>query len=295
MGAPERAIAVVLVAGGLLGLAGRAPLATSELPVRGEQTLRHTLPCPARESGPCRLQVDTLWGGITVRAHGAGTVEMVARETVRARSEERAAAARREVRLEIAAEAGVVDLFVNGPFRDRLDRRRWASQGEDPGYEVAYDFELLVPRETDLDLRSVLDGDVRVEGVRGDFEVHAVVGDVALLGGAGAGSIYTVSGDLRATFLAAPTGPTSFETVSGNIDVAYPPGLAADARFESTWGELWSEFEVVSLPVRPASRRRADGVWVIGTQDAPNVRIGGGGPLLSFESLSGTITLRKAS
>ncbi len=266
----------------------------SELPVRSERTVRDTLPCLDTTGGACRVVVDTLWGGILVRPHAAGTVEMVARETIRASSEERAAAARREVRLEATAEEGLVDLFVDGPFRDPHDRSRWASQGEDPGYEVAYDFELWVPARTDLELKTVLGGDVRVEGVRGDFEIANVVGSVALLDAAGHGSMKTVAGNLEARFVAPPDGPTTFETVSGNLDVRYPRGLAADARFTTSWGELWSEFEFESLPVRPVSVRGGDGVWRIDTHAGPSVRIGGGGPLLTFETLSGTIRLGKA-
>ncbi|MCI0346964.1 MAG: hypothetical protein L0221_16245 [Chloroflexi bacterium] len=265
-----------------------------DLPTRAERTLRESRPCAPTAASPCRVVVDTLWGGILVRGHDASAVEMIARETIRAATDERAAAARSEVRLEITAEPGLVDIFVDGPFRDREDRRRWASQGKNLDYEVVYDFELLVPARADLELRTVLGGDVRVAGVRGEFDLANVVGNLALLDGAGHGSLKTVSGNLEASFVAPPDGPTSFETVSGNLDVRYPRGLAADGRFTTSWGELWSEFEFETLPVRPAAVRRADGRWRIDAHVGPSVRIGGGGPLLTFETLSGTVRLRKS-
>ena len=61
--------------------------------------------------------------------------------------------------------------------RLRLPQRRW-----DEDYNVEYDIELRVPRGATLDLATVTDGDVTVEGVSGDFTVANVNGGVRLDG-----------------------------------------------------------------------------------------------------------------
>ena len=84
------------------------------------RTLRESI---AVDSGSVRLIVDNVWGSITVRGYDGATVEMVAEETVRAKTAARIEEARREVELEILKRDGEVELYVNGPFRcqDRRD------------------------------------------------------------------------------------------------------------------------------------------------------------------------------
>ena len=85
-----------------------------------------TMPLPL--AAPPAVVVDAFRGEIEVIAHDAHEVLVVVKETARARSPERLARARQEVSLEITDDGGYVELYVDGPFRDR-DRRRRGSGG----------------------------------------------------------------------------------------------------------------------------------------------------------------------
>ena len=273
-------------------LLAAAPAGAADYPPRWEETVRERLEF-ADPGAERQLVVDGLWGGIRVTGTDGAAVELVVRHVIRANDDAAVERARREVTLQVRREGGRIELVVDGPFRDRADGRRWRWNEWDPEFEAVYDFEIRVPRRTGLRLATVLDGDVVVEGVEGRLELSNVVGDVRVLAAwPTAGALKTVSGEMRADLTGAPREVMHFETVSGDIEVSFPASLDADARLETQWGELYSEFEVELLPVEPVIRQK-DGGWSL-EGATPAVRIGHGGPLLSFETLSGDIYLRKA-
>jgi hypothetical protein len=237
------------------------------------------------------LVVDNVFGSIAVRGHGGGTVAMIATETVYARSAAKLERARDEVKLEVYREDGELELFVDGPFRDRGERRDRGRR--DPGYRVVYDFEILVPRDTDLTLHTVNDGDVHVSGVRGDFDVRNVNGAIRLEGVAGSGSAVTVNGTVAATFAANPEADSLFRTLNGDVDLSFQPGLSADFDLKTTHGELWSAFPVSPLAAEPPTLSEKGGRTIIRMPGDTRVRVGGGGPRLSCETMNGDISIRK--
>lgn len=281
--------------GAALLLAAALPAAAAsaaEWAVEERRTLSETIAFAEPGAGR-RVQVNNLSGDIRVRAGDGPTVKMTAVETLRARSPEAAARGRAEVRLEIDASGGVVDLFVDGPFRSRTNRYEWARNQRDPGYLVSYDFELVVPVESDLDLRTVTGGDIEVVGVRGDFTLSNVNGGITLEGAAGSGSLTTVNGAIVAGFSENPDGDLELETVNGRIETRFLPDLSADLEVQSRWGEMWSEFEISPLPAPPTTVRRDDGRLVI-RAGGSLVRIAEGGPRFSFKTLNGDILVHKA-
>ena len=246
------------------------------------------------ESGPRRLVVDNVWGSIVVEGYAGEAVEMQAVETVRARTQDRIELARSEVGLKVLAEAAEIELYVDGPFRCRYREENgncWNHWHEK--YEVIYDFRIKVPRETDLEIRTVNHGDIQVSGVEGDFIVRNVNGAIELSGLAGSGEATTVNGPVVASFISNPANDSHFETINGKIDVSFQPDLSADLEMVARWGELWSEYPVEPLPSLPPTKRTEGGRTVIELQRGSRVRVDSGGPTHSFETLNGNIYVRK--
>ena len=96
-----------------------AMAAADEQRVHSTRTIERSLPV----ASACRLLVDNIWGDLRIAGHSDPLVRVEAVETVRAVSAAAAERAAREVELEIADREGVIDLFVNGPFRHPRDRR----------------------------------------------------------------------------------------------------------------------------------------------------------------------------
>lgn len=238
-----------------------------------------------------RLVVDNLFGRIHVRSHDRPRIELELDKTVRGRSAELLDRARREVSLDVTVEPDLVDLYVNGPFRHPA-RREWSRNWHDPGYRVIYDFDLTVPAGVDLEIKTIDGGDIEVSGLRGDFEVTNVNGGIDMTRISGSGSASTVNGPVRVEFDSNPSADSRFKTVNGNVDVSFRPGLSADLELFSTFGELWSEFEVQPLANRPPVETVEGGRRVIRTDGSARVRVGSGGPSHSFETLNGDVLVR---
>lgn len=292
-------------------LAGLTVLAAAGCPLAPQSSARERSwpvveQAPVKKSIPLaaatRLVVDNVWGAIEVTAWDGATIELEATRTTRARTSADHDAASREVVLDIGQTGGDVVIRVDGPFRcncdcsDRADGGRRSEQCRDGrrwpgGYEVQYDFTLKVPRAVAIDVRTVNQGDIHVTGMRAGFDVRNVNGAIALRDVAGAGRAHTVNGGVTASFAAVPQGTSSFETVNGDIEVTFPPGLAADLQFKTFNGDVFSDFVTTPLPAVPVSGERRGAKFVYKSDRRFGVRVGPGGPEISFDTLNGDIRI----
>jgi hypothetical protein len=241
--------------------------------------------------GARKLIIDNVQGGISAKCYRGSDVQITVHERWRARSQDELQIARREVKLTMTQDGNTVKLYADGPFRSR-------SQGphhDDAGrhYNVAFDFEVRVPEDAALDLWTVNGGDVRADGSNGDFDVHNVNGSIELLDMAGSGEAHTVNGKVNVTFRSNPKAATSFKTINGEIAVRFEPSLAADVRLKTFNGSAWTDFETTALPKRLETAERSNGKFVYRGSRFTSLRIGGGGPEHTFETLNGAIRILK--
>jgi hypothetical protein len=260
-------------------------------PVRAEDRREQTFRLPA---GGGKVVVDDVAGNIAVRAVAGDTVRVVARQLVHGGSQADLDVGRREMPLQLSQHGDTVIAFVDSPFREEDGDLRGPWQ--DLPYRVLYDFELEVPRGAAVVLRTVLDGDVELVGTDGPFDVRNVNGDVRVRDVGGAGSARTVNGELSVRFSRNPGGDCEFANVNGDVDVTFQAGLAADVRFRTMNGEGWSDFAYTLLPMQVArSEDRRDGRYVVKSDWSQGIRIGAGGPQLSFGTVNGDVLIRKST
>ena len=233
--------------------------------------------------GVNELIIDNVNGFIEVTAAAGGAVEMDIAKTLSAESRDRIALARKEVTLNVAQEGGLVRLMVDGPFRHGHS-----------GYEATYDFKVRVPRDIKLDLRTVNRSHIRIEGTSGDFTIGNVNGEIEMRDIEGSGNVHTVNGPVTVTFASNPARACSFKSVNGKLDVGFRAGLNADVKMKTFNGGMYTDFPVSTLPVSAtAQAERKDGKFVWRSHRMTGVRIGSGGPELSFETLNGDVLLKK--
>ena len=269
-----------------------AALCACLAPAHAEVTGTRKLEDSVRVTGgkPPVVIVKNIFGSIHVTAHDRDTVDMTATETIHGDLQADIDQARAEVELRTQSEDGRVAFRVRRVGADGdCDCNRW------DGYRVEYAIEVRVPRDAAVEVATVNDGDIVIEGVHGNFEVRNVNGGVRLAGLRGAGHISTVNGPVEARFERAPTAATSFKTINGKIEVAFPENLAADLEFTTMHGQIYTDFDVEPFVRAPVSERtRDDGRLVVRTQRASAMRVAGGGPEYSFETLNGSVYIRKA-
>jgi hypothetical protein len=236
-----------------------------------------------------KLIVDTVDGNIRVTGYSGSQIEVTVEERYRGDTQDQVAEARREVRLDMTQEGNTVKLYVDGPFRckgncgDRGDR----------GYSARFDFDVRVPVEAMLELRTVNGGRVDVDNVEGDFSVRNVNGGIRMKGLAGSGAAHTVNGGVAAAFKRNPKDAVSLKTVNGEIEANFQPGLSADMRVKTFNGEAWTDFDSTPLPSAAERTERQGTRYVVKRDREARLRIGAGGPQHSFETLNGSIQVSK--
>jgi hypothetical protein len=270
---------------------------------------------PLTGAGPWKLSIDNLIGSIRVAASDQRSIELSMTKVIAARTPEYVAMARQDVTLDVNESSEGLDLYVDGPFRcqcnDRCngivtshgncrgdcsngggncwDERR--NRNFDRNYRVRYDFVLKVPKTIALCLKTVNDGDVRVDGAAGDFDISNVNGAIDMLNISGSGRARTINKDVRVMFDRNPTEASSFATLNGNTIVYFQPSLAANLRVKTFNGQIYTDFDTSHLTgLAPVAERR-DGKFIYRSDHGTGLRVGAGGPELRFETLNGDIRI----
>jgi len=233
------------------------------------------------------VDVDNFDGSIDVTGTNVNEIQVVIHKTIRAESKEKIQEAKRDVKLDISESGGTLHLYVDGPYRCHCsdgssNYRGWRRYG----YEVSYDFTLKIPRDTNLRLKTVNHGDIKVQNTSGTFDVENVNGGVDMLEVAGSGRAYALNRPLRVTFTKNPQANSYFGSLNGVVEVAFQPDLNADLRMKTFNGGLYTDFDVTALPNSAATQERRNGKFVYQSNQFTGVRVGRGGPELKFDAFN---------
>jgi hypothetical protein len=236
-----------------------------------------------------KLTIDNVSGYIHITGTDGSQVEVNVVRHNRAESQDKLETAKRQVKLQISQQGNTVDIFEDGPFRNSNDGINY--RGDDHyGYVAVFDYDVQVPRDIELVLKDFNHGDIDVKATSGKFTVREFNGGIVMDQVAGAGNIRSFNGPVKVTFVGNPERDLDVETFNGAVDLYFPPGLNADLRFKTFNGGVYSDFEVMAVPVSASGRiDRARYVYRSGRDGSG--RIGKGGPSLSFKTFNGPIRL----
>lgn len=254
-------------------------------------TIRQTLQWPAGAVSRS-LELSNISGSVHIVGYDGSAVEVVAERTGRDSRGTSAAEALARVHMDMHTGPDGILICADAEHcgcraDDRPGRDRRGSR-ERPRVDV--DFELRVPRDTRLFACTINGAELTVDGLAGNFEVSNVNGEIRLTDMRGSGSATTVNGDVTATFVRNPAADSSFKTVNGNIDVHLPADLSADLRLKTMNGGIYTDFDVTAQPSRAsAASERRNGRFVYRSNAFASVRVGRGGPELTFEGLNSRI------
>jgi hypothetical protein len=253
-----------------------------------QETIQKSFAVPA--AGQKSLEIDNVWGSIEVIADATDKVELTVHRTNRAESKEKLEKAKKEVTLDISQDAGALKLYVNGPFRCQCDDCHH-SHREDEGYVVKMDFQVHVPRDTDLNVRTVNEGHVTIRGTNGAFSVRNVNGDIAMDNISGSGTARTVNGPVKVSFRGNPHENSEFKTINGNVELRFAHDLSADFRFKTFNGAIYSDFPVTAEPVHPMEEEHRGTKVIYRADRYTEARVNAGGPQIQVENLNGDIRI----
>ncbi len=235
-----------------------------------------------------KLEVDNVNGYIHVTGAPGAAVQATVQRHGYAESDERLQAAKREVTLDITQQGNTVRFYVNGPFRNKDGGVREDGR---TGYEVDYDFEIQVPEAIELSLKTINGGPIQVKKTNGPFTVSGINGGIEMEDVAGSGSAKTINGPVKVTFTRNPDKDSEFKTINGAVDVYFPAGLNAEVHFKTLNGGVYTDFQTTPLASSQPMGESKNGRFTYRSDRSGSVRIGGGGPKLTFDTLNGAIRL----
>jgi hypothetical protein len=251
----------------------------------------------------CQLEVSNISGSIRVVGKQGEQVHVVALKRWRGQREDEATT------IDMGQEGSRVWVRTQTPGESRWPswrpRRKAAS----------VDYQIEVPHTSQISLSSVsattsvstieghvgiktISGSVSIEDITGSIHVHSVSGSIHGHGLQGPLHVETVSGradttasdftSIAATTVSGrlrfatslqPAGTFDVHTVSGDVELVVPPDTHCTIEGRSISGEL-------RTALHHTCERRGAGTW--------RVRVGDGGPLLHFDSVSADLILTPA-
>ena len=159
-----------------------------------------------------------------------------------------------------------------------------------PGHDawVAVEYDVRVPRRTDLDL-TALNGGIQVEGVSGDVEAQTVNGALGLDGVDGRVRARTVNGSVAVNVARWSGDGMDVSTTNGSITMDLPPSLSATVDARTSVGPI--RIDGLPLSDEGCTSRGGASVGCVGGRVRGD--LGSGGPTLRASTTHGAIRLRR--
>ena len=116
------------------------------------------------------------------------------------------------------------------------------------------DFNITVPRATNVVISSAFGGDIDIGEVAGDLEVKSLNGEVKLKDISGGALVETMNGEIEANVVAMKDGkPLSFTSMNGEVALRLPADVKANVRLRTHNGSILTDFDDKQLVTKTAS------------------------------------------
>lgn len=240
---------------------------------------------PAR---PGLLKVNIMQGSVNVKTHNGRDVVIEARPH-----------GRTSPRRTPAEAGGMRRIEMNTTGLTVEEENNVLSIGT-RNYNRTVDVDIQVPVKTNLNLKSMNDGVITVDGVEGEIEVTNMNGNVTVNNVSGSVVAHSANGKVVASLRQATQQKAmAFTSMNGNIDVTLPGNLKANLKMRTDNGEIWSDFDIQLKPSgdKPAveDSRNRGGRYRVNLEKSMYGSINGGGPEFDLRTLNGNIYIRKAT
>jgi len=242
---------------------------------------------PVQSAAP-HLKISNIWGTVRVRPGPTGQITVTVDETRSAPDQDRFDRSLQIIQLDIDADTNGVTINVGDPSS------QWYYNVPCRGCRADYQFDVVVPSSTILDVGTVLDGTIDVSGVAGTISASNVNGPINAHELRDCEMLHSVNGELDVSFTLAPGQDCAIETINGDITIALPSGSGLDVALDQFNGRMISEFAVDPFVLPAVVEHSTDnGGHRYRIQQSAGIRLEGGGPIFSISSLNGDVKIQK--
>jgi len=243
------------------------------------------------------LAIYNIFGSVKVEGYDGNKVVFEVHKTIKADNDTQLELGKNEFRFQIIQQHDSIIAYISEPFDSRPNRNVNRHDNREIEYGFQLDFVVKVPYEMNLNVTTVDKGDINVGRVSGDLYVQNVNGSVNMDRVKGTTDAGTVNGDLIISYLSNPTEESSYRTINGDIKISCPSDLSADMQFKSMQGEFYTDFpDTEMLPDTIKKNKENEGKnTMYKLEKTTTVRFGSGGRLFRFETLNGSVFIKKQS
>ena len=155
-------------------------------------------------------------------------------------------------------------------------------------------FDVAAPADTQLDVSTVNDGRVEIEGISGQVSAANVNGPIAVSGLRNCVNLNSVNGEVSLGFTVSPATDCRIETINGDVTLALPDDSGLDVAMDLFNGRMLTQLPVDALAL-PATVEHIEtgGHHKYRIEQQAGVRIGAGGPKFTISSMNGDIRIQK--
>lgn len=235
-----------------------------------------------------RLSISNIWGNVRVRPGADGEIKITVDEKRTASDQAMFDRSKVLLKLDTFADANGVSITVG----DR--KERWHYWDHCDGCRVDYQFEVVVPVGTILDVGTVMDGRIDVDGVNGKVSARNVNGPIAVAGMQDCDEVNSVNGKVDLSFVNSPGEDCSIETINGDVTLNMPAGSGLNVALDIFNGKIVSEFATDTYAVPAEVEYEEDnGAHRYRIQQAAGLRLEGGGPTFTISSMNGDVRIQQ--
>jgi DUF4097 and DUF4098 domain-containing protein YvlB len=248
------------------------------------------------------FQLSNVNGFIKVEVHDQDNYILEARKKITAKTSERLELGMKEIGVSVLDRYDTIIVYASSPCQTFNKHKQGKRQGYGYAYndcEFKYDFKidmtLKVPRNANLILRTVNEGDIEVNGVLGSINVRNINGAIFMDNVAGQIIAHTINGDVDVNYSKNPRADSRYYTLNGDINANFKVGLAAKISFKSFNGEMYTNLpSLKTLPgeIKKERVKDSDGIKfkidehrVVQTRD--------GDVMLDFETFNGDAIIKE--
>ena len=153
-----------------------------------------------------------------------------------------------------------------------------------------------VPRQANLELSTVNNGEIIVSNITGKLVLENVNGPITASNINGSVIAEAVNQDISVSFASLDTSQAmSFSSVNGDLKLGLPASAGVELHIDSQEGEIYSDYEVEVQPSEPeVIREDGPGGVEVKVKNVIVATINGGGPIVRLKTLNGNIEITKS-
>ena len=241
------------------------------------------------------VEVYNLLGSVKVEGYTGSKVLLEIDKTVSAKKKADIERGEKEFELGIDTRQDTIVIYTKAPYDTRPSRNK-SNQNNQIPYSIKLDYVIKVPQNVQLRLSTINDGAIEVTNVHGKMKVNNINGSIRVENAKGLTDLHTINGGIDVTYAASPATGSSCYTINGTINASYPDDLSADIKLKSMNGDFYTDFPNAEVAPQTVVRRNAsDSGTTYKLNKDTHLKVGKGENKLNFETLNGSIYIKKRS